>query len=160
MNGIYLGIGGNKGKRVQLLQKAHALIEEKMGVITRTSSIYETAAWGKTNQPNFLNQVLKVETSLDAQACMRACLSIEQELGRTRKQKWESRTMDIDILFYNTAIINSKNLIVPHPYLHERNFVLAPLNEIAPHFVHPVLRKKIFTLLKTSPDQLEVKKVI
>jgi 2-amino-4-hydroxy-6-hydroxymethyldihydropteridine diphosphokinase len=157
MNGVYLGIGGNKGNRAQLLAKAQRLIASHIGRITSQSSLYETAAWGNTKQANFLNQVLKVETKLNAPQCMQACLDIEKELGRTRNQKWESRTMDLDILFFNNEIIKTKSLIVPHPHLHERNFVLAPLCEIAPHFLHPVLRKKIFTLYRNATDQLEVK---
>ena len=159
MNGIYLGIGGNKGNRSKYLEQARLLISNELGTIIKTSTIYQTAAWGKTNQQDFYNQVLFVKSPLSPTESIKKCLVIETALGRERSNKWDSRTIDIDILFYNHEIINSKNLQVPHPYLHERNFVLVPLHEIAPHFIHPVFRKKILTLLKQSPDQLAVKKV-
>lgn len=159
MNGIYLGIGGNEGNRAHFLAKTRERIAERIGHIEKCSSIYQTAAWGETNQKDFYNQVLFIKTKYTAQESMNLCLEIEKELGRERKQKWGSRTIDIDILFYGRAIINSKKLIIPHPHLHKRNFVLVPMHEIAPHFIHPVLRKKIFTLLRNSPDELAVKKV-
>ena len=159
MNGIYLGIGGNEGNRAEYLAQARALIAEQIGPIQRLSSIYQTAAWGNTKQQDFYNQVLFVRSDLSALKCLNACLKIEQQLGRERKNKWGSRTIDLDILFYNQDHIKKKNLSIPHPHLHERNFVLIPMNEIAPHFIHPVLRKKIFTLVKNTQDKLPVKKV-
>jgi len=159
MNGIYLGIGGNEGDRAQNVRQAQSFISKSIGSIVQTSSVYQTAAWGNTEQPDFYNQVLLVETKLSANNCLKQCRGIEKKLGRVRSGQWSGRTMDIDILFFNQEIIRSKKLTVPHPYLHERNFVLVPLNEIAPHFIHPVFRKKIFTLLKNSPDKLPVKKV-
>jgi len=159
MNGIYLGIGGNEGHRAQNVRQAQSFISTSIGSIVKTSSVYQTAAWGNTEQPDFYNQVLLVKTELSAKDCLKQCLAIEKKLGRIRSGQWSGRTMDIDILFFNQEIIRSKKLTVPHPYLHERNFVLVPLNEIAPHFIHPVFRKKIFTLLKNSPDKLPVKKV-
>lgn len=159
MNGIYLGIGGNKGNRAQYISRARDFITNEIGNIAALSAIYQTAAWGNTEQQDFYNQVLFVKTKLSAKDALKKCLEIEVKLGRERKYKWSSRTIDIDILFFNRDIINSKNLKVPHPHLHERNFVLFPLNEIAPHYIHPVFRKKIFTLLKNSPDKLPVKKV-
>jgi 2-amino-4-hydroxy-6-hydroxymethyldihydropteridine diphosphokinase len=156
INGVYLGIGGNKGRRELLLSKAIVLIEQKIGRLVVQSNIYETAAWGHTKQRNFLNQVLFIHSALSPNECIKECLEIEASLGRTRHQKWESRTMDIDILFYNSEIIESKDLIIPHPHLHERNFILAPFCEIAPHFIHPSFGKKMATLLKESPDPLNV----
>lgn len=159
MNGIYLGIGGNVGNRKENLSKARQLIAEYFGEIKSASSIYQTAAWGKTDQQDFYNQVLFVKTKLASEQCMKNCLEIENQLGRKRTDKWSSRTIDIDILFYNSEIINKPNLKIPHPFIQERNFVLAPLAEIAPYFIHPVLRKRIKTLLKNTPDKLSVKKV-
>ncbi len=159
MNGIYLGIGGNQGNRASFLSKARHHIAQEIGPIIKESSIYQTAAWGKTNQADFYNQVLYIQSEHTAEECLNRCLAIEKDLGRKRKDKWSSRTMDIDILFFNNQIIKKKKLTIPHPFLHERNFVLVPMHEIAPHYIHPVLRKKIFTLLKNSADKLQVKKV-
>ncbi len=159
MNGIYLGIGGNQGDRANYLAKARNLIHQQLGPIIKQSTIYQTAAWGLTEQQDFYNQVLYLKSSLSAKSCMNACLEIETALGRRRDHKWGQRTIDIDILFYNQDHIKTKNLKIPHPHLHERKFVLVPLNEIAPHFIHPVLGRKVFTLLRNCPDKLSVKKV-
>ena len=159
MNGVYLGIGGNEGNRLLYLEKAKELIREEIAPIAKESSIYKTAAWGEENQPDFYNQVIYLKTELGAQECLKKCLSIEKKLGRKRQHKWSSRTIDIDILFYGSKIISRSNLKIPHPHLHERNFVLVPMHEIAPHFVHPVFRKKIFTLLKECTDNLDVKRI-
>lgn len=159
MNGIYLGIGGNEGDRMRNIQAAQREIIKKIGPIKKSSATYITAAWGQTKQPDFYNQVLFIKTKLTAIACLEKCQKIENDLGRKRTEKWGRRTMDIDILFFNKEIIKSKKLQIPHPHLHERNFVLIPLHEIAPHFIHPIFRKKIFTLLKNSPDELRVNKV-
>jgi 2-amino-4-hydroxy-6-hydroxymethyldihydropteridine diphosphokinase len=159
MNGIYLGLGGNKGDRSFFLLKARDLIGKKIGTIIKESSIYQTAAWGNTKQQDFYNQVVLVKSSLSAQECLKKCLAIELELGRARTDKWSSRTIDLDILFFGNKIVKSKNLQIPHPFLHERNFVLIPMNEISPYFVHPVFRKRMKTLLKYSQDNLPVKKV-
>lgn len=159
MNGLYLGIGGNSGNRRAFLTKAKKLIGINIGVIKNESSIYQTAAWGKTDQQDFYNQAIFVLTNLPAQEVLLQCLKIEESIGRVRVEKWCSRIIDIDVLFYNNDIIKTKNLSVPHPHIQDRNFVLAPMQEIAPHYIHPVLRKKIFTLYHNSPDKLAVKKV-
>src|SRR5688500_5363303 len=138
MNNAYLLTGGNIGNRLANLKQAALTIEKRCGKITVTSSIYETAAWGKEDQQDFLNQVLLLETDFDAQQLIGIILQIEREMGRSRKEKNEPRVIDIDILFYNDAIINDLNLIVPHPQLQNRRFVLEPLNEIASEFVHPI----------------------
>ena len=156
MKGVFLGIGGNEGNRLQNLRRACAFIEQKIGKIERQSAIYETAAWGNTEQPSFLNQVLKVHTNLTPQKCMAAVLAIEESMGRKRALKWDKRSIDIDILLFGQVIVNTKELLIPHPYLHERNFVLVPLAEIAPKQIHPLLHKTMATLLQKSPDQLEV----
>ena len=159
MNGIYIGIGGNQGQRASFLSKARAQIMLEIGPINKASSIYQTAAWGATEQADFYNQVLYVRSKLSPLPCLEKCLAIEKSLGRKRTDKWSSRTIDIDILFYNNEVIKNKKLEVPHPYIQDRNFVLVPLHEIAPHYTHPVLRKKIFTLLKNCKDDLPVKKL-
>ena len=159
MNGVYLGIGGNAGERAENLRLARKAITEKIGAIIKSSSVYKTAPWGNTKQADFYNQVLFVKTNLPVEKVLKESLAIEDELGRKRTKKWGPRTMDIDILFYNNDIIKKKNLNIPHPRLTERNFVLVPMNEIAPHFIHPVCRKKIFTLLRNSPDKLPTIKI-
>lgn len=155
---VYLHTGTNLGDRLANLNKANTLIAERVGGIIAQSSWYETAAWGVENQPDFINQVLMVTTTLSAQEVLKKVLEIETEMGRVRKQKWGERLIDIDILFYNDAIINQPDLTIPHPYLQERNFVLAPLQEIAPDLVHPKLKKNITRLYQLSTDTLSTRK--
>ena len=157
MNSAYLLIGGNLGDRIQNLADANRLIEEEIGEIIKMSSIYETAAWGITEQPDFLNQVLLVKTKLTAEKMMLVILSIEKKLGRIRTQKNASRIIDIDILFFNNEIINKPQLTIPHPELQNRKFALIPLNEIAPDLIHPVFKQSIKNLLSTSKDTLPVR---
>jgi len=159
MNSAYLLIGGNIGDRIKNLAKTRSFIDMGIGKIVKTSSIYETAAWGITEQPDFLNQVLLVESKLPAQKIMQLILSIENKLGRVRTQKNASRIIDIDILFYNNEIINEMGLTVPHPEIQNRKFALIPLNDIAPHFVHPILKLSLKHLLSISKDKLEVKRL-
>ncbi len=157
MNIAYLILGGNKGDKMQNLQSALRLIEVRVGEIQKKSGIYSTKAWGNLNQPDFINQVVCIETKLKAEELLNKLLNIEEELGRTRsEQKWMERTMDIDVLFYNSDIINTANLTIPHPYIKDRKFVLIPLVEIADDFIHPVLNKSIADLLNECEDNLEV----
>lgn len=157
MNLAYLLIGGNLGDRIENLASARSLVENKVGKIARASSIYETAAWGITEQPNFLNQVLLVETKLSAEKALQRILAIENKMGRIRTQKNASRIIDIDILFFNNEIIKQEDLTIPHPEIQNRKFALVPMNEIAPGMVHPIFKKSIKNLLSTSKDKLEVK---
>ncbi len=152
----YLLIGTNMGQRDANLQLATELLEKQVGKLTKSSSIYETAAWGKENQPGFLNQVLAFETNLKPAELLEKILQIEQEMGRQRLEKWGSRIIDIDILYFNEKIINQKNLQIPHPYLQDRRFTMVPLAEIAPDFTHPVLKKTNKQLLEICEDRLEV----
>ncbi|MEM1328409.1 MAG: 2-amino-4-hydroxy-6-hydroxymethyldihydropteridine diphosphokinase [Bacteroidota bacterium] len=154
----YLLIGGNLGNREQQLQIARQWIEQKVGQIVQRSSVYETAAWGITDQPDFLNQVILVETELSPIELLDAVQWIELEMGRVRLRHWGERIMDIDILFYDDQIIDEPRLQVPHPGIPDRNFVLAPLREIAPNFLHPIFQKTIETLSLACTDLLEVKK--
>ena len=157
MNDIFLLTGGNMGDRKANLQHAFELIEKNAGTITKVSRIYETAPWGNTEQPAFLNQVLWISSHLSPQQLLLRLLTIELELGRKRAEKMGPRLIDIDILLYGNEVISEPDLIVPHPRIAERRFVLTPLNEIAPDVVHPLLQKTISELLASCPDRLEVK---
>ena len=159
MNKTYLLLGSNMGNSMQQLASAGKYIERSIGKIRRQSSLYKTAAWGNTDQPDFINQVVVVETSQTAADCMNAILVIEKDMGRIRTVKNAPRVIDIDILFFNKDIINTPLLKVPHPYIQERRFVLVPLNELSPRFIHPVLGKTVSLLLKQCPDKLNVKKI-
>ncbi|HVY73821.1 MAG TPA: 2-amino-4-hydroxy-6-hydroxymethyldihydropteridine diphosphokinase [Puia sp.] len=159
MNRAYLLIGGNEGDRFLHLQEARANIEHICGVIEQVSSIYETAAWGKTDQPDFLNQALRLSTKLSARELLQANLDIESSMGRRRTVRNAPRIIDIDIIFFNSAIISEEDLQIPHPRMAERKFVLEPLNEIAPGFIHPLLHKPVRQLLAECTDPLEVKKI-
>jgi 2-amino-4-hydroxy-6-hydroxymethyldihydropteridine diphosphokinase len=158
MNTAYLLIGGNLGERKENLQSAQLLIGQHCGPVVNNSAIYETAAWGNTIQPSFLNQALKIQTSLNARQLMHKILEIEKMMGRVRKEKLGPRLIDIDILFFNDEICDDHFLKIPHLELQNRRFALVPLAEIATPLIHPVLKKSIAQLLKECPDTLEVKK--
>ena len=158
MNKAYLLTGSNLGDREQYLARARSLINEQCGTIVTASSLYETAAWGKTDQPSFLNQALEVETELDAAHLMKRVLEIEKLMGRERKEKYGPRVIDIDILLFNDEQYDLPFLKIPHPEMQNRRFALTPLAEIAGELRHPVLQKTIGQLLKECPDKLEVKK--
>jgi len=132
MNLMYLLLGANLGYPLKQLQLANLEIESRVGQLIKKSSVYESEAWGITDQPIFLNQVLLVNTQLSSDKALKVIMEIEEDLGRIRKIKWGSRLMDIDILYFNTEIVDKKNLKIPHPYIQERNFTLVPLEEIAP----------------------------
>jgi 2-amino-4-hydroxy-6-hydroxymethyldihydropteridine diphosphokinase len=157
MNSAYLILGSNIGNSIEIIAKANDLIASNVGEITKKSGIYESAAWGNENQPNFLNQALCVSTRFSATALLQTLLAIEEKLGRVRDgSKWMARTIDIDILFYNNDIVETTELKIPHPYIHERRFVLMPMQEIAGELVHPQYKKSIADLLEACPDKLEV----
>lgn len=158
MNEVFLIIGGNLGKREVNLAKARSYIEGHIGAIVKYSSIYNTEPWGIKQQPEFLNQVLLVATNLSAAEVLVKNLEIEKLMGRVRKEKYGARIMDIDILYYNDLILNSKNLTIPHPEIPNRRFVLEPLAEIAPEHMHPLLKKTSEELLKVCADGSIVKK--
>jgi 2-amino-4-hydroxy-6-hydroxymethyldihydropteridine diphosphokinase len=156
MNKAYLLTGGNMGNREKNLARAKALISELAGKVTRASHLYETAAWGKTDQPSFYNQALEVETILSPEELLHQLLEIEKKLGRKRDEKYGPRTIDIDILLYGDQICNDPQLRIPHPELHNRRFALTPLAEIGPGLVHPAFQRSITELLAICPDPLEV----
>jgi 2-amino-4-hydroxy-6-hydroxymethyldihydropteridine diphosphokinase len=160
MNGVFLLLGTNIGDRLSNLQKATQLIDRKQSKVLKKSSIYKTAAWGKEDQPDFLNQVLEIETGYTPHQLLHEILGIETAMGRIRIDKWAERIIDIDILLFNNEVIHSPVLIVPHPQLPFRRFTLMPLAEIAPSLIHPVEQKKISELLADCEDPLAVEKLV
>lgn len=155
-NIAYLLLGSNIGDRFEYLSKARTAISEQSGRIFISSGIYETSAWGLEDQEPFLNQAIGIETNKKPDDLLRIIHIIEGSLGRKRIVKWDSRVIDIDILFYNDQQIKSKNLVVPHPLLHLRNFALIPMLEIAPKLIHPEIGKSISELLSNTSDKQEV----
>ncbi len=147
------------GNRPAQLAAAKKKLTKILGPVLRQSKIYQTAAWGKKNQPDFLNQVIILGTQKDPAGCMELILQIEHDMGRTRTVKNASRTIDIDILYFNKVVLNTTNLVIPHPAIQHRRFVLTPLNELSPHFIHPVLAKRNHQLLVECEDPLDVKKI-
>lgn len=158
MNLAYLLTGGNLGNRENNLALAKELIDQQCGRVTLASFLYETAAWGNTDQPSFLNQVLQLETKLTARQLIRRLLKIERQMGRERKERYGPRIIDIDILLFNDEVHHYPLLKLPHPEMQNRRFALLPLAEIAAGAVHPVFHKTIRELLEECTDQLAVKK--
>ncbi|MBS1586132.1 MAG: 2-amino-4-hydroxy-6-hydroxymethyldihydropteridine diphosphokinase [Bacteroidetes bacterium] len=159
MNTVYLLLGSNEGRREDWLNKAIDLLTKDCGKVAARSAIYETAAWGKEDQPDFLNMAVAVETELNPREILECTQAIEQQLGRQRTEKWGRRTLDIDILFYDGLVVSQPDLQIPHPYIQERRFALAPLAEIAPELLHPVFRRTITQLLSGCTDPLEVRRL-
>jgi 2-amino-4-hydroxy-6-hydroxymethyldihydropteridine diphosphokinase len=159
MNKVFLLIGGNMGDRLQNLHQAIDLLSAACGPVIQQSAVYETAAWGKTDQAAFLNQALLLTTSLTPQELITTILSVEEKMGRLRMEKNGPRVIDIDIIFYNDAVMHEPHLTIPHPQLQNRRFVLVPLAEIAPGYVHPVLHKTVTQLLEECEDTLGVEKL-
>ncbi|WP_375581059.1 2-amino-4-hydroxy-6-hydroxymethyldihydropteridine diphosphokinase [Marivirga tractuosa] len=154
MEGIFLLLGSNLGNRTKVLLKAIDSLEKNGIEIVKKSSVYETAAWGKTDQQDFLNQVLQVETSLDAHELLKLILQIEHDLGRIRKVKWGERLIDIDILYYHDSKIKHEDLEIPHAGIPYRRFTLVPMVEISPDFIHPLYNKTQLELLEICEDDL------
>ena len=152
----YLLLGGNLGDRHSNLEKAREDLAD-FGDITIASNIYETAAWGEEDQPDFLNQAVRIETNFSPHNLLDGLQAIEKRLGRERLHKWYARTMDIDVLIYDEDIINTERLQVPHPLMIERKFVLVPLAEIAPNLIHPIHQQPIEALLAKCKDSLDVR---
>ena len=155
----YILIGGNIGDPFNNLRMAKELMSEQCGTIIKESSIYQTAAWGLTDQPEFLNQVIILSTTLNPEILMRSLLSVEETMGRKRNIKFGPRIIDLDILLIDDFLIESELLNVPHPALQKRKFALIPLNEVAPDLVHPVENKTINKLLTDCKDELVVQKI-
>lgn len=156
---VFLLLGTNMGDRNKNLADARTAVAKGIGKIRKKSSVYETAAWGKTDQEPFYNQVIELETSLNPLQVLSELLAIEEKMGRKRIDPWGERIIDADILFYGDEIIETRDLIVPHPQLTYRRFTLIPLNEIAPDLRHPIFQKKVSELLDECPDKLSVEKI-
>jgi 2-amino-4-hydroxy-6-hydroxymethyldihydropteridine diphosphokinase len=158
-NTAYLLLGSNLGDREEVLRQAIAQIAKEIGSIDAQSSIYETEPWGNINQPGFLNLALKVNTKLSAMQVLEKALAIEKQLGRVRLERWGSRIIDIDIIFYNADVIRIEDqLSIPHPEMQNRKFVLEPLCEIAPEFLHPLLNRTVKELFESLTDKSLVKR--
>jgi len=153
---VHLLLGTNLGDKLQNLAEANYLIKELAGSITNQSKVYKSEPWGKIDQDEFYNQVLVIESELPPSDLLQALLGIEKELGRIRKEKWGERIIDIDILYYDSLIINVKNLTIPHPEIANRRFTLVPLIEVSKDFMHPILLKTNIELLQTCNDPLKV----
>ena len=156
MKAAYLLIGGNLGDRLGFMAAAREKMQQKGIEILRRSSVYETAAWGNTNQPSFLNQVLEITTSFSPEDLLTELLSIEQSLGRIRAEKNGARTIDIDILYFESEIISKPGISIPHDRISIRRFVLVPLTELIPDFIDPKTSKSIVEMLNNCQDTLEV----
>ena len=155
---VYLQLGSNLGDRVSYLTQAKKYIAIEVGKILKTSNLYESESWGVIDQPEYINEIIKIETELNPEDLLLNILEIEKRIGRKREYKWSARVIDIDIIFYNNIIINNTSLTIPHKHMHERNFVLFPLNEIASEYVHPILNKKVEELLCSCRDLTNIEK--
>jgi 2-amino-4-hydroxy-6-hydroxymethyldihydropteridine diphosphokinase len=160
MHSVYLLTGSNQGNRKEQLEQSIAELELHAGTITKASAMYETEAWGVEGLPAHLNQALLLKTELDPTQLLSVIHDIENKLGRIRQQRWGVRAIDIDIIYFDNIILDLPQLIIPHPLMQQRNFVLAPLAEIAPDFVHPVLLKTNQQLLEISEDKLAAKPAV
>lgn len=158
MEQVYFLLGSNLGDRKGFLEEATRQLQQTIGCLLRSSSIYETQSWGVADLPDYLNQVVEMETNLQPAAILKKTKNIEENLCRERTKKWYSRTIDIDILFFGNSIINLPELKIPHPELQNRLFTLEPLDELIPNFIHPVFKKKIHELRQNVEDRLLVTK--
>jgi 2-amino-4-hydroxy-6-hydroxymethyldihydropteridine diphosphokinase len=140
---IFIGIGTNVGNREENVTRALTLLAERGIRILNSSSVHETTPWGVAEQPAFLNMVVEAETSLKPRELLRELKSIEKSMGRVESGRWGPRPMDLDILLYDALVLDEPGLVIPHPLLHERDFVLARLLEVAPDVRHPLLKKTI-----------------
>lgn len=156
MNKCWLLMGGNMGDRVAFINSAQNQINNQIGKVISESKLYESEAWGLENQQNFLNKVIIVESDLSAIDILNKCLEIEVSLGRERLEKWAERKIDIDILYFAEETVNESHLTIPHPEIQNRRFVLVPLCEISPDYIHPIFNQDNSNLLEKCKDELKV----
>ena len=154
---IFLGLGSNQGDRELNLKKSIKLLNSRVGKILNSSRIYESEPWGVKKQNNFLNQVVEIETNIDPNDLLSICKNIEYDMGRKPEIKWGKRVIDIDILYYQSKIINNKILLIPHKLMHERKFVMIPLNDINESHLHPILKISNKEILNKCNDNCKVK---
>ena len=152
-------LGSNLGDRRVNIARAIQMIEESIGPIIASSSFYETEAWGNTEQEDFINLALEVEHYKTPNQLLDIVNDIEDKLGRVRREKWEERLIDIDIIFVEDIIIDTQKLTIPHKWMEQRNFVLYPMVEIAAEFVHPLLNKTVEKLLEECTDTSKIKRL-
>jgi len=144
----YIGIGSNLGNRQENCLRAIELLQRGRVIVTKRSSLYETEPWGMKDQPRFINMVIQIETSLEPKELLTVLKDTEKEIGREKLSKWGPRTIDLDILLFDDIILHEDNLTIPHPLMHERDFVLRPLCEIAPDIHHPLLKSSMYELMQ------------
>lgn len=159
MGSVFLLMGSNLGDRLSHLLDARQHISRQAGKIVTVSSVYRTDAWGNHAQPDFYNQVIEIEPLAEPHLTLLTLLEIEKKMGRVRVEKYGSRIIDLDILIWKDVIIHQPDLVIPHPQIQYRRFTLEPLAEIAPAFIHPVLKKTSLQLLEECPDELTVNRV-
>lgn len=160
MHKVYLGIGGNIGNKQTIFKEVCQIIENELGMIEKTSSIYETPPWGFQSKDTFWNQVLQIDTNKTPEELLVAIHNIENNFGReSGKERYSSREMDIDILYFDDLFMETDQLIIPHPRIHQRKFVLVPLIEIAPNLKHPLLRLTSIQMLENCRDESIIKKI-
>jgi len=160
MHQVFLGIGGNVGNKHDNFDKVYTFIQNELGKITKSSSIYETPPWGFDAKDNFWNQVLLIETVFSPTILLQKIAEIENWFGRKRESgKYNSRQMDIDILYFDDLVIETDKLTIPHPHIPQRLFVLVPMSEIDANFIHPLLKLTSLEMLNNCNDSSAIKKV-
>lgn len=159
MNKVFLAIGSNLGEREKTIEFAiNKLAENPAIIIKKKSSLLETKPYGNTAQPDFLNGIIEIETSLTPRNLLKYLMQIETLLGRTRKEHWGARTIDLDIIFYSNLVLQENDLTIPHADMQNRSFVLEPLLELAPDFIHPILQKTVIDLYNDLTLEKKVKR--
>jgi 2-amino-4-hydroxy-6-hydroxymethyldihydropteridine diphosphokinase len=138
-----IALGSNIGDRLGTMRQALMLLEDQCLLIKAASDVFETPPWGNTRQPRFLNACILAETEESPQGLLELLLNTEKDLGRTRRYKWGPREIDLDLIFYDDHVLQEKDLVIPHPHMHRRAFVLFPLAQVAPDWRHPVLGKSV-----------------